>query len=166
MLSKAVVLTDARLHKSGDVISSRQPAYLPPWQYYQLRVLVEEEDGMRTTQVRACVRVCDCVFFKGVCHWSLYYRCQTQNPSVTALAHIHFKVGEGYVHPWRGGFTFKLWSPGSVRECFSGCHQLLSCGVVPRNHECNLQWSMRKCNKIYFFLSWETCLEFILYVFY
>lgn len=55
-------------HNSNDVIS-RQPAYLPPWQYYHLSWMVWGP----------LKRVHACVLCKGVCHSSLYYNSQTSD---------------------------------------------------------------------------------------
>lgn len=86
----------AHLHNITDVIS-RQLAYLPPWQYNHVRVLTEEEDGVRRIVVvvlgSRSVYVCMC--FKKAC--------------VTRV-----------IHTFRGVFTFRLQSPGSVLDCDCG----------------------------------------------
>lgn len=99
-----------------------------------------------TTGVFVCVRLASkCVCLTGVCAVS----CVSRQTPRSERQHTHFEVVEGCAHPLDGRIYLPATqSPGSVRECRSGCHQLFLWGAVLKNHDCGLPLRMRKRNVI------------------
>lgn len=116
----------AHLHNSSDFIS-RQCAYLPPWQYHQLKVLTEEGDGARRTGVPVCGcvgmdlgEVCTSECISGRCVMFRVCLIAVTHADSSYLSRVRFvsSIAELCTYSQR---CIHLQSPGSVLDCCCQC---------------------------------------------